>query len=267
MVLASFCDTSTRNWYQGAFNHINELQKKKKTPLPPYCAQRFQFWALSPAALMSRSTGQATHQWDTFPAYVSFLPCLIRPGQPTDSLLILKISSAVNPSIYKLSMGPRVWMSLCVCAALSACWLWTLHHEFLRKYVFTCGNKKRITRLTNNSIIAMTTVSPSVASTDDPLLQRYQTDAIQPGEDTAERKLLAKIDFRLIPVLTILFILAFLDRFVEGIYLPTLKTRADPLGIQRKYLQCSNIRSTRGSQSRRCRIQHGTDDILHSIYP
>lgn len=158
-------------------------------------------------------------------------------------------------------------MSLFVCAALSACSSWTLHYEFLRKYVFTWRSKKRITRLTNGSIIAITPVSPSVATTDGSLLQRYQADAIQLGQDTAERKLLAKIDLRLIPVLTILFILAFLDRFVKGIYLPTLNTRADPLGIQCKYLQCSNIRSTRGSQSRRCRIQHGTDDILPSIYP
>ncbi|RPB04530.1 MFS general substrate transporter [Choiromyces venosus 120613-1] len=57
-----------------------------------------------------------------------------------------------------------------------------------------------------------TTVSPSITSIDDSPLRRYQAGIIQPGPNTTERKLLAKIDLRLLPVLTILYILAFLDR-------------------------------------------------------
>ncbi|PUU75817.1 major facilitator superfamily domain-containing protein [Tuber borchii] len=116
-----------------------------------------------------------------FPILSSFPGCPnVKIGGSGDSLmgyvssLCLRFLHSTSLSIpaYKLSMGPRPWV---------------LVHR--GHYIM-------------DSYGTITIVSRSVAS----------TDAIQPCQDTTERKLLAKIDLRLIPVLTILYILAFLDR-------------------------------------------------------
>ncbi|KAG0138120.1 major facilitator superfamily domain-containing protein [Tuber indicum] len=110
-----------------------------------------------------------------------FPPCFTTPRQHTDLLLVQKTSFAITIRAYKFPMGPRVLL---------------VHYRYC--YIMDSYGKS-------------TTVSPSVVPINASPRQ-HQTNTVKPGPNAAERKLLAKIDIRLIPILTILYILAFLDR-------------------------------------------------------
>lgn len=88
--------------------------------------------------------------------------------------------------------------------------------------------------------------------------------------NTTERRLMAKIDLHLLPVLSVLYLLAFLDRYGSKryiyIYIPKSKEEGVLTPIQCEHQQCRDLQSQGGLEYRRWnKVQYGPHHLLCAV--
>jgi hypothetical protein len=71
-----------------------------------------------------------------------------------------------------------------------------------------------------------------------------------------EKALLRRMDLRILPMIVILYIFAFIDRYVAFGLLFTLSSFTDCFVFQCKHWKCAALLPSQGSQAHRVTIQH-----------